>query len=703
MRIICFGDSLTSCGGQGGRYSDILQQRFPAHEFINKGSGGETFVDAVARVDDDVIALQPGLVVIEFGANDWWRDERPYTAWAKDLETLITRCQTARARVIVAGVFGEYLDSDDHRLPKGQGIDDRAVAFKDLEAKLAGTFGCGYIANMQERIVGQRRCWSDTNHPNEYGNRFVADTIEPVLAEMLGDKAEPVRKPNLLTVRDIWREAVELAPDARCVVEGKRRFTYKQADKIVRQVATGLSTTADIERPVVALYLPNCLEYFLVYWAVMELGGVIVPLNTFIKADALAAIFTNVQPDILVVRSASDTVPLKIAASAGTKLIVAIDGSPGFTAWSSIIASEPRPALAPGPTATDTAIIMHTSGTTGVPKGAVMRHDDLMFNVTATINAQGFEQGDIHLLVNPMFHPTALYSTLPSAPSQKASVVITADTTPTGLMQIVATEKITTFLSVPTIFQRIVTLPDIGSYDISSLRVLAYAGSAMPIQTIHQLQGLFPNVALHNFFGLTETISTTHVLDGEDATTRPDSIGRLQPFVDAIIVGDDLAKVQCGATGELLFARANVISTYINQPKRLAEALIDVDGQQWFRTGDLATVDADGFFFIKGRKKDMIIVGGENVYSAEVEAVLLAHPQIKESAVVAVAATGVRESLGELIRACVVIDGQLTAQDIRRHCNDRLASYQVPHEVVFLDDLPKNPAGKVLKGQLIDG
>ena len=695
MRIICFGDSLTSCGGGNGRYSDILQDRFPGHEFINAGIGGETFVDGRGRLPADVLAHAPDVVVLAFGSNDWWQDERPLTQWSDDLDYLIREIKTIGAQIIVLGVFGDYLDKNDRPAPKRYGSDTRGIEFQALEAAVAAKHGCGYVANMQERIVGRRCCWTDRNHPNEYGNRHVADTIEPILAEFLQTPPLPIRKPTIHTVRDMWREAVDLAPSNLCVVDREQRLNYAEADELVRRVAAGLARLSDAERPVAAVHLPNCLDYFLLYWALMELGGVIVPLNTFLANEALTAIFANLAPDILVVGSAADTAPIAAAESAKSKVLVIDDG------WQQLVASAPRRPDAPGPETMDTAIIMHTSGTTGVPKGAVMRHHDLLFNVTATINAQEFVTSDVHLVVNPMFHATALYSSLPSAALQKSPVIITADSTATGLLQLVAAERITTFLSVPTIFQRLVAMPDPAAYDTSSLRVMAFAGSMMPVSTIRELRRLFPDVALQNFFGLTETTSATHVLYGEDADARPDSIGSLLPFVEAIVVDENLQALPPDGVGELLFARENVIAEYYNQPGRLDEALVEIDQRPWFRTGDLASVDAEGFFFIKGRKKEMIIVGGENVYAAEVEAVLMTHAGVREAAVKGVPATGVRQSLGELIRAYIVTDGaELKVQELRRHCSKRLASYQVPHEMVFLERLPRNPAGKVVKAEL---
>ena len=269
-------------------------------------------------------------------------------------------------------------------------------------------------------------------------------------------------------------------------------------------------------------------------------------------------------------------------------------------------------------------------------------------------------------------------------------------------LKLIQAEKITTFLTVPTILQRIVTFPALDDYDLSSLRVIGYAGSFMPVKTVRMLQAKFPQANLHNFFGLTETISATHVLDGKDSLERPDSIGKPLPFVRPLIVDENLKECAPGEVGELLFARKNVIQGYWGKPGKLEESLIDINGETFFRTGDLACNDSEGFAFIKGRKKDMIIVGGENVFAAEVEAAIMLLDSVKEAAVKGVPATGIRESLGELIKAYVVPEPgvKLTEADIRRHCFKTLPSYKIPHIVQFMDALPRNPAGKIQKNLL---
>ena len=348
----------------------------------------------------------------------------------------------------------------------------------------------------------------------------------------------------------------------------------------------------------------------------------------------------------------------------------------------------------------DLAIIMHTSGTTGVPKGAMMTHGDLLFNVKNTIIAHGFRHEDVHMLVVPMFHCTALYSVLPTSAYLGSSFVVAPRTDIREFVTLIQDHKITAFIGVPTLFYFLTTFKALDQYDLSSLKLIAYAGSMMPPQTIRRLREKFPNVELRNFFGMTETISVTHVLPSEDALSHAESIGKLLPDVAAKVIDDDGNEAGPGVVGELCFRKENVIGDYWGRPGLLQESMVD----DWFRTGDYAMVDEDGYFYLKGRKKEMIIVGGENVYALEVENRILTNEKVMEVAVVGVPATGPRAYLGELVKAVVVPKAgqELKELEVKRHCAEIFPSYKVPQIVEFRDKLPRNPSGKVLKRELVD-
>jgi len=507
---------------------------------------------------------------------------------------------------------------------------------------------------------------------------------------------------ELQTIRDFWLNAQKQYPTNTAAVFQGRSWTFRECDELVENLRSHLVRDFDVQKgDTVAMLLPNCFAYFTAYWATVKIGAIVTPVNTRLRATELEHVVANSEANVVFVHA--DCWAEARETLAGVPQILRFI-TVGFeeeesACFEKLIAANAGPVDDPAIAGEDVAILMHTSGTTGKPKGAVMRNCDLLFNVKCAIIAQSFRHEDIHLLVVPMFHATALYSMLPSCAYLGSTVVITPESNVRELAKLIAQHRVTTFFGVPTMFHFLATLKGLDEFDLSSLRLIAYAGSTMPPSTIRRLRERLPGVALHNFFGLTETISMTHVLPSEDAIERGSSIGKPLPEVWTRIIDENGNELPRGEIGELCFKRENVVQYYWNQPGLLDESITD----GWFRTGDLALIDEDGYVYLKGRRKEMIIVGGENVYALEVEQVILQHEKVHEVAVVGVEATGVRTYLGELVKAVVVPKpGESLAElEIKRHCAERLASYKVPQLVEFRDELPRNPTGKVLKRDLL--
>jgi acyl-CoA synthetase (AMP-forming)/AMP-acid ligase II len=304
------------------------------------------------------------------------------------------------------------------------------------------------------------------------------------------------------------------------------------------------------------------------------------------------------------------------------------------------------------------------------------------------------------MLVIPLFHCTACYSAVPTAVYLGSTIVIAPRPNAPELAQLIQDHAITTFLGVPTLFHLFVTLKRLSEFDLSSLRMICYSGSPMPRQTIEKLRERFPSIHLHNFFGLTETISNTHVLPSADAIARAGSVGKALPGIGMRIADENDQDLPPGTIGELCMRRENVIREYWRQPGLLDES-ITADG--WFRTGDLAYVDDEGYVYLRGRSKDMIIVAGENVYAMEVESVLVQHEKVLEAAVVGVEATGARAYMGEVVKAVIVPEEgvEISDAEIKKHCAKSLATYKIPQIVEFRNELPRTPSGKVMKRALV--
>lgn len=504
----------------------------------------------------------------------------------------------------------------------------------------------------------------------------------------------------LRSIADYWGNSVRKFPSAPAAIFGGSALSYAEMDDRIARAAGFMRDELGVARgDRVAIALPNCLECLIAYWAALRLGAIAAPVNIRLRDEEIAFVIHNVAPRVVIVHENTPAPVVKaVEACEDVQATVGVGDCTCDVPFSDMVARGLPYTTSTDIDPSDTAVVLHTSGTTGEPKGAIMTHETLHFNVKNAIFAHSFRHEDVHLLVIPFFAPTASYSLLASAAYLGSAICIAPRPDIGDIVQLIETHRCTTFIGVPTLFHLFVNDPRAAEANLDSLRLIAYSGSPMPVRTIGQLRDRFPGIALHNFFGLTETISITHVLPSINAADRPDSIGKPLPEIDTRIIDDAGNDVPRGEIGELCFRRGNIIPGYWNRPGLLEESVVD----GWFRTGDFARVDDDGFFYVHGRKKDMIIVAGQNVYALEVEKIIYTHPGVRDAAVIGIPATGVRAALGELVKAVVVPQPgeRLSELDIKRHCSQHLASYKVPQVVEFRDELPRNAAGKVLKRDL---
>jgi acyl-CoA synthetase (AMP-forming)/AMP-acid ligase II len=500
----------------------------------------------------------------------------------------------------------------------------------------------------------------------------------------------------LHTLTDVWLNTVEKFPHKTALVMDGQRYSYRALETDIARLAGRLHAMNIQPGDRVAIAMPNCREFYLAYWAILRVGAILAPVNHRLGQAEMSAVFDNLAPKVVFThREVWETTKASLPPAAHL-IGVDIENVESFEQ-----ALSQSTLMAPVEVDTnDIAIIAHTSGTTGIPKGAMMRHADLLFNIKNTTLPFGWRHEDVTLLLAPLFHVVGLYSIVPSSVYLGATVVVAQRPDPTEVVELIERERVNNFLAVPTFHHLVASLPDIEKRDLSCLHMIGYSGSPMPTRTIERLSTLFPHARLHNFFGLTETISLTHITPSDAALSHADSIGKVLPDVGMKILREDGTLCGENEVGLLHIHRENTIRGYWNRPDLLQESITD-DGQ-WFNTGDLARVDAEGFVYLEGRRKEMIIVAGENVFALEVERCILDLPNVREVAVVGVPATGVRSALGELIKAVIVpVEGETVAvRDVKRHCMERLASYKVPHIIEFTHALPRNPSGKVLKQQL---
>jgi acyl-CoA synthetase (AMP-forming)/AMP-acid ligase II len=462
----------------------------------------------------------------------------------------------------------------------------------------------------------------------------------------------------------------------------------------------------------VAILMPNCLELLPVYFGILRSGRVAVPVNARLKAEELKFILGDSEAQAVFVHPATwKPAQEALAALSWKKPVIAVgfdQPPPGTVPLSEILSRQPQAAeldtactgvlTSPG----DVAAIIYTSGTTGRPKGAMLTHGNVLFNVESTIAAHGLRATDSHLLVVPLFHVTGLNTIMPTALQQGGSLVISSSIDPEEQLQTANLRQCTTFFGVPTTFYLLAnTLPGgeanaapSATNPAPSVRLICYSGAPMSPLTIQRLRKIFPGVELHNFYGLTETTSVTTVLEDAQAIERSESVGRPPPNLELCIMDDNDAPLPSGQVGELCVRGGSVLLGYFKRQEATAEALRG----GWFHTGDTAYIDAEGYVFLRGRKKEMIIVAGENVYPIEVENALCAHPSVQEAA-----AFGREDAaLGEVVHAAVVArpGAALTEREIKAFLAPRLAAFKLPRTVRIVDRLPRNPSGKVVKREL---
>ena len=341
----------------------------------------------------------------------------------------------------------------------------------------------------------------------------------------------------------------------------------------------------------------------------------------------------------------------------------------------------------------DDAVILYTSGTTGVPKGAQLTHANLLRNaeVTATtLLATG--PGDVVMGCLPLFHSFGLTCGLNAAVLGGACLALLPRFDPGEALEMISREKVTIFEGVPTMYAALLHHPDAGRADTSSLRVCVSGGAALPLEILRGFEDTFGCPILEGY-GLSET-SPVASFNHPDRPRKPGSIGTPVAGVQMRVVDDAGAEVPPGQVGEVVIRGHNVMKGYWGNPDATAAAIPD----GWFRTGDLARVDEDGYFFIVDRKKELIIRGGYNVYPREVEEALYEHP-----AVAAVAVVGIpHESLGEEVGAAVALKpgASATPGELRDFARDRVAAYKYPRQVWLVEQLPKGPTGKILRREV---
>jgi fatty-acyl-CoA synthase len=502
------------------------------------------------------------------------------------------------------------------------------------------------------------------------------------------------------TVGDILRRTAARHPDKTGIVCGSVRWSYREFDRICNRLANGLAADGVGLGDRFAILSRNSHAFAALRFALARIGAVLVPVNFMLNADEVAYVLRHsgatrlaVGPDF--VELARDAV----ARDTAVKSLLWLPGEDpaeppaGVATFDAMLAESDAAPSAPIDGASLLQLI-YTSGTESSPKGAMLTHDAVLWQYVSCLSDAEIRGDDRILHALPLYHCAQLDVFFGPGVYVGATNVITGKPTPANILALLSKHRISSFFAPPSVWIGLLRDPGFAAADLGAMAKGYYGASIMPVEVLRELAGRLPRVRLWNLYGQTEIAPLATMLPPEEQLSRAGSAGRPVLNVETRVVDDDMNDVAPGAVGEIVHRSPQLMSGYFNDPERTAEAFVG----DWFHSGDLATVDADGYITVVDRKKDMIKTGGENVASREVEEALYAHPSVSEVAVVGLP----HPQWIEAVTAVVVLrDGQhVDEKTLIDFCRERLAHFKAPKKVLFVDALPKNPSGKVLKRAL---
>ena len=487
-----------------------------------------------------------------------------------------------------------------------------------------------------------------------------------------------------------------LSPDREAYVDGNLpiRLTFTELNNRCNRLANALRKAKVEKGERIGFLLMNSVEFMEAYFAAAKIGAVVVPLNWRLVPDELEFILKDSGTTRLIF--GEEFIPTVSELHArGVKTDIKhwlqvtgdLDLAPFASSYQMFrdAADPSEPAI--GASTDDMLYIMYTSGTTGLPKGVVHTHNTSIWAILTVAATTYYREQDRFLGALPMFHVGALMPLSVNVYRGVTSVVMRSFD-PKRAWELIQDERITSGLAVPAMLNFMLQVPDFAQYDISALRWILSGAAPVPVALMERYAAL--GIEIHQIYGLTETCGPACVIDAENALTKIGSTGKAFFHTDVRLEKADGSDCAPGEPGEILVRGPHVMREYWNSPEATAETIVD----GWLHTGDIAVIDDEGFIYIQDRMKDMIISGGENVYPAEIEGVLVTHPEIVEAAVIGQN----DEKWGESPFAIIVRkDASLTADAVMAYCGSKLAGFKQPKRIEFTDQIPRNPSGKILK------
>jgi acyl-CoA synthetase (AMP-forming)/AMP-acid ligase II len=492
----------------------------------------------------------------------------------------------------------------------------------------------------------------------------------------------------------LLQEAVARNPDGEALVCGNERLTYRAFEEAVARCAAALQALGVRQGDRVALLLSNGIPFPVVLFGTLRLGGIAVPISVREQTPGLAYMLGHSGARVLVHDvDLADRLP----AQADVPLLrhrIAVDAQASWLQMALLSGSGSAPPAAVHEE--DTAIILYTSGTTGRPKGAMLTHLGICHSVLHFEYCMGLSAADRAIAAVPLSHVTGVIALLGAMVRAAAALIIMPAFKAAEFLALAERERMTHSLMVPAMYNLCMLEPAFATGDFSTWRIGGYGGAPMAPSTIARFAERLPGLSLMNAYGATETTSPVTMMPPSETPLRSDSVGCAVPCADILVMDDRGCEVPPGGEGEIWLGGPMVVKGYWNDPEATASNFV---GGYW-RSGDIGSIDADGYLRVFDRKKDMINRGGYKVYSVEVENALMSHPSVVEAAAVAQSCP----VLGERVHAFVVVsDPAIGPDNLRQHCMPLLADYKLPDALTLRSEpLPRNANGKLMKRSLRD-
>lgn len=491
------------------------------------------------------------------------------------------------------------------------------------------------------------------------------------------------------------KRSASLYPKRDAIVYNQEKISYAQLNQNAEKFASGLISRGIQKGDRIALLLGNSPDFVTAYYGILRAGAVVVPINPIFTAREIEYILSNCEAQAVVaLGSLQQTLAPIQERLPHVQFVVYTGGVEGADRFEGLLETSLSEIISfPDTTPEDLAVILYTSGTTGNPKGAMLTHQNMASNAESLHPLFQLTKEDRIVAVLPIFHVFCMTVCLNSPIGIGATVIMVPKFSPAQVLEIIREEKATLFAGVPTMYNFLLQYPEGLKEDFASIRLCVSGGASMPVELLYRFEEKYQTFVLEGY-GLSEAAPVT-AFNPLGGTRKSGSVGIDIPGVINKVVDEEGQEVAKGEVGELIVKGPNIMKGYLGMPEATAQVLKD----GWLYTGDMAMMDDEGYVYIVDRKKDLILVGGYNVYPREVEEVLYQHPGVVEVAVIGAP----DEEYGEAVKAFVAVKSEeITPDELIQFCQKKLAKYKVPRVIELVPELPKNTTGKILRRALRD-